>query len=310
MMPAGCCEKMTQAHRRASRCRPRVSIVLPSIAASPAPANNSVSTASKKVVWIASYPKSGNTWIRFMACNLLYGRQESAAALNALAPDLHEPGGDPNPARPAAAPAALLKTHFAFAPRLPYADQTAAAIYVVRDPADVLASNFFYSQRSARLADTTQAEFDRYVDAFLENRGDPRWIELGMGSWEENVRSWLDTPLPFPVLRIRYEDMIDDPMTACGTLAQLLRPGSTRAELKQAVDNSSFERMREIERADIREQRVGIFYKPYLRPSIDAGSRFMRRGMVGDGAARLSAPQRARLRATFDPLLSDLGYAR
>jgi hypothetical protein len=272
-------------------------------------ASTSASTPSKKIVWIASYPKSGNTWIRFMACNLLYGRQESAAGLNALAPDLHELGGDPDIAVPAAAPAALLKTHFSLSPGLPYADRTAAAIYVVRDPADVLASNFFYSRRSAHLADTTQAEFDRYVDTFLENRGDPRWIEMGMGSWEENVRSWLDTPLPFPVRRVRYEDMLDDPMTACGTLAQLLRPGSTRADLKQAVDNSSFERMREIERADIREQRVGIFYKPYLQASIDAGSRFMRRGMAGDGAARLSAPQRVRLRETFGPLLRDLGYA-
>jgi hypothetical protein len=87
-----------------------------------------------------------------------------------------------------------------------------------------------------------------------------------------------------------------------------LRPASTDEELRQAVLNSSFSRMREIERADIREKRVGIFYKPYLQASIDSGSRFMRRGVVGDGSARLTADQRMRLRAQFEPLLRDLGY--
>jgi hypothetical protein len=263
-----------------------------------------VSAESKKVVWIASYPKSGNTWVRFMACNLLFGRQESAASLNTLAPDVHELGG----ALDSSGPSGLLKTHFAFTPRLPFADRTAAAIYVVRDPADVLASNFFYSKRSERLAEASQSEFNEYVNLFLRHRGDPRWTLLGMGSWEDNVRSWLNTPVDFPVLRLRYEDMVDDPMSACKAIARLLRPESPRADLKQAVENSSFERMRDIERADVRNQRVGIFYKPYLKASIDAGNRFMRRGMVGDGSARLGAEQRAQLRSSFGPLLAELGY--
>ena len=263
-----------------------------------------VSASPDKVVWIASYPKSGNTWVRFMTCNLLFGRQESASSLNELAPDLHEMTGAPD----TPAPAGLMKTHFAFSASLPYAERTAAAIYIVRDPADVLASNFFYSQRSERWSEASQADFNHYVEAFLRHRGDPRWAELGMGSWEENVRSWLETPVEFPVLRIRYEDMVDDPMTVCREIAQLLRPDSTRSDIRQAVDNSTFERMRDIERADIRDHRVGIFYKPYLQASIDAGNRFMRRGMVGDGSARLSAEQRARLRNTFGSLLRELGY--
>jgi hypothetical protein len=262
-----------------------------------------MSTPIEKIVWIASYPKSGNTWVRFMACNLLYGPQDSAAALNTLAPDIHEMA-----ATVGSAPASLLKTHFGFSPLLPHVDQTAAAIYVVRDPADVLASNFFYSQRSGPQFDASPEGFDRYVDAFIEHRGDPRWIERGMGSWEDNVRSWLTSPLPFPVLKIRYEDLAADPDTACEALAGILRPDSSDADIRQAVQSSSFQRMREVERADIRNKRVGIFYKPYLQQSIDAGSRFMRRGVVGDGPGRLNPDQRARLRSAFGPLLHELGY--
>lgn len=260
--------------------------------------------APKDIVWIASYPKSGNTWVRFMACNLLYGRQESAAAVGALAPDIHEmPGG-----LRAAAHAGLLKTHFACSPSLPLAERTAAAIYVVRRPEDVLVSNFFYAQRSTAQADASRAAFDRYFEEFLIHRGDPRWMRLGMGSWVENVRSWLHAPRSFPVLPIAFEDLSRDPHGVALRLAKLLRPHSTDEEIRQAVENSSFQRLREIEEADIAKKRVGIFYKPYLEPSIAAGRRFMRQGAVGAGVELLTREQRARLHEAFGPLMAQLGY--
>jgi hypothetical protein len=130
-----------------------------------------------------------------------------------------------------------------------------------------------------------------------------------MGSWDENVRSWLNAQQPFPVLCIKYEDLSANPARICEMLAELLRPGSSAAEVQQAVVNSSFERMRQIEAEDIRNKRVGIFYKPYLQASIDSGLRFMRSGAVGEGSATLSPEQRTQLRAAFRPLLLELNYA-
>ena len=257
--------------------------------------------ASRNIVWVASYPKSGNTWVRFLACNLLHGRQESASALNLLVPDIHELG----PRLVNSPYAGLVKTHFAFSSRIPLAERTAAAIYVVREPADVLISNYHYGRRSGADRDVA---FDEYVDTFIENRGDPRWIQLGMGSWEDNVRSWLEPRHPFPVLRIRYEDLVADPTAGCLALAKLIRPDSSAEEIREAVLNSSFQRMREVEEADIHLKKIGIFYKPYLQQSIDSGLRFMRHGAVGDGAGRLSPEQRGRLRSAFHPLLAQLGY--
>jgi hypothetical protein len=263
-----------------------------------------VSQRRGNLVWIASYPKSGNTWVRFLACNLLYGRQESASTLNDFAPDVHEMA----PRMASSAYAGLAKTHFVFSSRMPFADSTAAAIYVVREPADVLVSNFHYAQRSGN-GSADPAAFDRYVDAFLASRGDPRWIGLGMGSWEENVCSWLGTSHPFPVLAMKYEDLAAEPDSSCQALARLLRPASTAEEMRQAVANSSFERMRQIEEADIQAKRLGIFYKPYLQPALDSGRRFMRNGRVGDGAACLRPEQRAAVHSVFGPLRRQLGYA-
>jgi aryl sulfotransferase len=262
-----------------------------------------MSAASTGIVWIASYPKSGNTWMRFFACNLLFGRQESAESLGTLIPDLHEMG------KLTVLPTAqgIVKTHFPFSTSLPSAGATAGAIYVVRDPADVLTSNFFYSQRSTDRPDESSTAFDAYVEQFIRAGGDERWLERGIGSWEENVRSWTGR-LPFPVVTVRYEDMVSDPLGTGRRIADLLAPGCPSAAIAEAVRNSSFQRLRDIERADIRAKRVGIFYKPYLQSAIDGGHRFMRRGLPGDGRTRLSAEQRQRLDARFGAVLRELGY--
>lgn len=256
------------------------------------------------IVWIASYPKSGNTWVRFLACTLLFGRQDSAAGLNVLAPDVHELGRVPadHPHR------GLMKTHFAFGETLPLVARTAAAIYVVRHPADVIVSNFYYAQRSRGAAPDSLADFDAYVDTFLTTGGDPRLASLGLGTWAGNVTSWLDRRHPFPVACLRYEDLSADPIAVATGLASFLRPHSTAEEIRTAVELSSFARMREVEEADIRAERVGIFYKPYLKGSIDSGLRFMRSGRSGEGIEMLNGAQRARLTAAFGSLLRDLGY--
>jgi len=256
-------------------------------------------------IWIASYPKSGNTWVRFLVCNLVFGVQDSAAELNRLAPDIHELGAVPAlPEQPV-----LMKTHFPSTAALALGAETAGAIYVVRNPGDVMLSNYHYSRRRGDETAHEAAAFERYVGQFLAARGDPRWIALHMGTWDDHVRGWLQVRHAFPVLPLRYEDLLADPQRGAAQICSFL--GLTRSDeaLALAVRGASFQRMREIEEADIRARKVGIFYKPYLQPSIDAGLRFMRAGQSGEGSRALSAPLRARLAGTFGPLMQELGYA-
>jgi hypothetical protein len=257
-----------------------------------------------RIVWIASYPKSGNTWLRFLACNLVFGAVSSAEELHRFAPDLHELDSAFQPPDRFL----LMKTHFTYSPALRYSQHTAAAIYVVRDPADVMLSNYHYGQRSGAVAVDPEAAFARYVDTFIASRGDPRWIQLGMGTWEENVKSWLGATQPFPVLRIRYEDMREDAISTAALVCRTLGITRSAADIDKAVEGAAFERMREIEEADIRDKRVGIFYKPYLQPRIDAGLRFMRAGTSGKGVQVLSGSQQHRFDEAFGAVRSALGY--
>lgn len=264
------------------------------------------------VIWIASYPKSGNTWLRFLACNLIFGPRESASELNHLAPDLHEL----KVPLPVPSTLVMMKTHLAFSPLHPLASATRAAIYVVRDPADVLLSNFHYSHIEALPkakadpsdASEEEASFRAYVDAFIANGGDPRWFGFGMGNWEQNVASWIGRPHPFPVLSLRFEDMLKNPEKGAASICALLGLNRSREEIAQAVAGATFEKMRQIEEADIREEREGIFFSPQIRDPLAAGWRFMRSGRSGEGHQRLSAEQRERLAAVTGPLARKFGY--
>jgi Sulfotransferase domain len=258
----------------------------------------------RNIVWIVSYPKSGNTWVRFLVCNLVFGVQDSAAALNRLAPDIHELSVVPAlPTEPV-----FMKTHFPFSPALPLAACTAGAIYVVRDPADVMMSNYHYSRRDGSRPTASPAALAQYIEEYLAARGGARWIELGMGAWDDHVRSWLAIAHPFPVLTLRYEDLLRDSLEGARQLCAFLGLERTAEEMARAVAGGSFERLQKIEEQDIRAQCVGIFYKPYLRSSIDAGLRFMRAGQAGEAARVLSEAQLQRVHATFGPLMRELGY--
>lgn len=259
---------------------------------------------ARNVVWVVSYPKSGNTWVRFLVCNLVFGVQDSAAALNSMAPDIHELAALPElPASPV-----FFKSHFPFSATLPFAQRTAAALYVVRDPADVMLSNFHYSRRSGTTVTDDDLMRKQYVDQYLAARGDPRWIDLKIGTWDDHVRSWLGVRHPFPVLPIRYEDLLADGQQAAQRICSFLGQSRTSAEIAQAVEGASFRRMKEIEEADIRRRSVGIFYKPYLEQSIGDGLRFMRAGLAGEANRVLTPEQRRGVVSAFGPLMRELGY--
>ena len=265
---------------------------------------SAVTEPARNVVWVVSYPKSGNTWVRFLVCNLVFGVQDSAAALNSMAPDIHELSTLPElPASPV-----FFKTHFPFSAALPFAQRTAAALYVVRDPADVMLSNFHYSRRSGTTVTDADQARKEYVDQYLAARGDPRWISLKIGSWDDHVRSWWGVRHPFPVLPIRYEDLLKDGQAGAQRICSFLEQPRTAVEIAKAVEGASFRRMKEIEEADIRRRSVGIFYKPYLEQSIGDGLRFMRAGQAGEANRVLTPEQRRGVVAAFGPLMRELGY--
>jgi hypothetical protein len=217
-------------------------------------------------VYLVSYPRSGNTWTRFLLGNLLHPNDpatflniESRVAEIYFNPD-HNLRDLPRPR--------LLKSHEAFHPNYP------RVICIVRDPRDVAVSFYHHNVKARNIPDTYP--MDDFIPRFMRAEFDPWW-----GSWADNVMSWIKMREGRPAfLRMRYEDMQEDPQRELLKIARFLQEAgfknieSTPAKLAQAVELSSPERMRELEKqaahkyAQLKQTRQD---KPFVRTAKAGG---------------------------------------
>ena len=182
---------------------------------------------SKNIVWLASYPKSGNTWIRAIVYAALFG-QINIQKLGQMIPNFaffasqlnDEKFESPGQIRHFWARAqqelchssgesrVLLKTHNAAGVydvgEFPSKKYTEKAVYVVRDPKDVAISYSYHFGQN----------LDISINSLLNEANinfKPEDLSRGefLSSWDNHVKSWQN--LPFPVLRVRYEDLLENP---------------------------------------------------------------------------------------------------
>jgi aryl sulfotransferase len=261
------------------------------------------------VIWLNSYPKSGNTWVRFMIANMLAGPLETTELLQSIVPDIHDPQSVLERRRWQSQERKVAKSHLSYRDAEPFRGATGGFIYIVRNPLDVLASSLNFrlltrpGQARASEADPERARRE-YVDAFLGAGGDPVWISVGFGSWLEHVRSWQGAIRRYRSLQFRYEDLLADPLKAGLAIREFLMLELDDAGVREAVEASGFERMREIERREVAERRGGFFGSRHR----GNGVWFMNRGSSGGGKAVLTAGEVERAEAVFGDLMEELGY--
>jgi hypothetical protein len=222
-----------------------------------------------KIVWLASYPKSGNTWMRTFMHNLMRNPKE-AYDINKIT-DLST--GDsviswyqPLLVKPwqewtaqeiadvrwqaqrnivASQPDNIfVKTHNAMVEYLGkpliHMDWTAAAIYIVRNPLDVCIS----------LADHYGVTIDEAIRIMANKgtvtQGSERVIYEIHTSWSNHTMSW--TQQPHPGLHVvRYEDMLHRPASAFRNVCNFLRLTPPKERLENAIQLSSFDSLKKQE---------------------------------------------------------------
>lgn len=271
-----------------------------------------------RFVWLSSYPKSGNSWVRFLIFNLLFGEVENTADLERLVPDCHKLSTDNLYQAMQNNPALVIKTHWKLEHLqtvFPYLKETSCFVYIVRNPIDVLVSNWnyllltMYSHFSGFSEEELECKFIEYVDIYIENRGDPRWIKQGMGSWEENVKSWLENRLDLRSKVIRYEDLLFNPFSIIKELCDFLGIDTTSNEIEQAIRNSSFEKMKELEEQEITgKSSNGLFFHPQYESAHQDGLRFVSREKTRKWKGKLSEEQITKATTAFSSLMNELGY--
>ena len=262
----------------------------------------------RSVTWIASYPKSGNTWVRFIVANLMNPRLASSAQVEQIIPDVHAGFREADLAGDGVL---HVKTHLVFGDQMPFRDASSAAVYIVRNPLDVLVSNFNYRKllvgsRAAALP--VQQRLLGYVEDFIRYGGDAEWIYKGLGTWAENVDSWLGPAMPLRRLVIRYETLRERPHHVIAELAAFLGLAPTADAIARVVAKTSFAAMRRMEEREIAKAKRGFFMNPAFQWSHAQGMRFMHQGRIGAYREVLSDEQLERALDRFGPPMRRLGY--
>lgn len=184
-------------------------------------------------IFILSYPKSGNTWTRFLIANLAYPETADFSNINRLTPDPESLSKNALARMPRPR---IIKSHQYFDPRFQ------RVIYVVRDPRDVALSQFHFHRKRKLIDDDYPPE--KFVTRFVAGQTSP------YGSWGENVASWLATRSRHSgFLLLRYEDMLEDTARELTKVAAFLQIPPDPARIRKAVDNSSAEQMRKLEKS-------------------------------------------------------------
>jgi len=247
--------------------------------------------------FVVSYPRSGNTWTRFLLANLVFpDRNIDFTNIERLIPDTSSQSSltlkrTPRPR--------IIKTHDYFDHRFP------KTIYIVRDPRDVALSNYEFSRKYMQIDDRVQLE--DFVDDFVCGRLNSVW----WGTWGENVASWIYTRgNSSRFLLLRYEDMRRNMTVELARLAEFMGIKPDPARLQAAIDLSSVERMRKLEKLQDEEWRKTLGY--IVRRSHKHKKRkdipFV--GGAKAGGWRDSMPDSCirQIESTWGGLMAELGY--
>ena len=185
-------------------------------------------------VFIVSFPRSGNTWARFLVANLVHPDADvSFSNIDSLIPEIYQNSERTlnRLKRPR-----ILKSH-------EYLDvRYLRVIYIVRDPRDLVISSYYYHLKQKRIDE--RSNVDDYTQKLLRRDFWPR-----IGSWAEHVGGWLGALLGTEgFLLLRYEDMLQDPKAEVSRMAAFLRIEPEPGRLARAVERSRFDDMQEMEK--------------------------------------------------------------
>jgi aryl sulfotransferase len=280
-------------------------------------------TAPAGIIWLASFPKSGNTWFRIFLANLAAG-ENGPADIN----DLDERGGiassrhdfeaatlldsglishdDIDRLRPRvyeriaveATGQRWIKVHDAYTltadgePMLGR-DTARAAVYLVRDPRDVAISLAYHN--STTIDDAIKLMNAADGALCRPRKGMAQQLRQQLQGWSGHVTSWL-AQTDVRVHMVRYEDLLADPVTNFAAALRFADRPTTEAEIERAVRHANFAELQ-------RQESEKGFAERTSRTAP-----FFREGRTGLWRDKLSCEQIERIERAHAPTMERLGY--
>jgi hypothetical protein len=270
------------------------------------------------LIWLASYPKSGNTWMRSFLHNLFRNEHKpvnineiddfclSGSVVHWYRGYISTPLQEITEEETARyrmqvqrdfttvfPDSVFVKTHNYLGDHqgvpLHNMDVTAGAIYIVRNPLDVVLSMMPHFGISLEEAIESLAN---------EAAGTMRTathVPEHYGSWSTNVRTWTRQPSP-GLFVVRYEDMLDKPRKTFKQVTKFLGLNPSQERIERAIKFSSFKTLK------TQEEKTGFKERPGISKS------FFREGKRDQWRAKLTPDQVRRIIADHHEQMARFGY--
>lgn len=183
-------------------------------------------------ILLCSFPRSGNTWVRFMYCHLLVildGHnipEVDFPLLNEIMPAIgagnvsDDWGFAPYPR--------LVKTHARWLPFF----RGRRSVVLVRDPRDVMVSYYHFQKDRSRIYEGSFSSFIRH----------PRY---GLRRWFNHLKSWHGKW----DLVVTYEDLKTDTLEQFNRIIDFLGVDANRKHLLEAINRSKIDRIRRADKS-------------------------------------------------------------
>ncbi|MCY7296700.1 sulfotransferase domain-containing protein [Alteromonas sp. a30] len=277
----------------------------------------------KNIVWLASFPRSGNTWLRYVICSLLDEVNEARIDTN---PTLHCANRkaieetlsfsvsllsveEVNNVRPAIyrqwsrewtqESPLLIKVHDCYATNkngrhIFPSNVTQAAIYLVRNPLDICVSyaHFWgldnYDEAADLLCNKTHSLPASNTDLFGQ-------IYQHIADWSTNVDSWCNQSA-IPVKVVKYEDMKHAPLDTFSSIVKYLNLPYAEDEIQAALQHCDISKLQQ------QEADIGFRDRPY------GGDKFFRQGKTNTWRDKLAQSTADKIVNCHNVMMRQFGY--
>jgi len=193
-------------------------------------------------LFLASYPRSGNTWLRYLMTNLRFpDARWNLQSLACAFPEIYssvDPFSVPFPR--------WIKTHHTYKPSYP------KIIYLIRDGRDVAVSFYHWS-------DPNRIE---PFEKFLKRRILAKEINpTPWGEWHSHVIGYLDQPKSSDMLIVHYEALVDSPVSELQRISEFVGLRRSKEAIEIAIERSSFN----VQQSDFQD------YQPFKNKRVGVG---------------------------------------
>lgn len=285
--------------------------------------SNSIQLVPKKIVWLASYPKSGNTWFRtfltallgngdlnineiktdgifssreiFDSCTDLDSTELRDEEVKLLQPEVFCHLASINEKE-----RLLIKIHDAYTynqlktpivPALP----TLCALYFIRNPLDIVASLANHNSSTLDEAIALMNNTKGCLASQKNNKNVNNQLRQLMLDWSGHVASWT-SQTAFPVEVIRYEDMLTDTLATFTRAIEFMGIETSRERILKAIEETQFHKLKALEIA-------GGF-----KEKAQKSETFFRTGRAGNWTKELTPDQAETIIAQHEGMMKKYNY--